>query len=239
MVSEYGVSAALRRCAAAALAAWLLAGLQVSARAEAPAHAAAILRQLEGGAGVPASEQNALDLALLVRFYQERQMRPLWIGAAAASERARTLAGILAAADRDGLEPEDYGAAAIAARLDATAADDLAELELRLSLGLIRFTSDLASGRLEPSKVNPELFVHPPEVDHAEVIRAAAGAGDLAAFVGGFRPAQDEYRRLQAALADYRTSSAGGAWGTVLEGPTLDPGTRDPRVASLRARLRA
>ena len=244
MVSEHGVRApASRRRGAVAVAACVLVGTILASidvvRGDTASHAEEILRQLGAGAGVPASEQNAEDLALLVRFYQERQLQPLWITEHAATARAGTLAAILAAADEDGLDPEDYGAAAIADLLDATDADDLAELELRLSLGLIRFTSDLASGRLEPSKVNPELFVHPPEVDHGEVIRTAADAGDLGAFVGRFRPAQDEYRRLQAALADFRARSATADWGAVPEGPTLDPGTSDQRVALLRARLRA
>jgi murein L,D-transpeptidase YcbB/YkuD len=199
-----------------------------------------ILRQLQSGAGVAASERNATDLALLAGFYEERQMRPLWITERAASGRARTLARILQAADRDGLNPDDYGATAIRQLLDATQPDALAELELRLSLGLIQFASDLASGRLEPSGVDPELFVYPQDVDHAEVIRAAAAANDLEAFVAGFRPAQDEYRRLQAALAAFRARAASGdGWGAVPEGPTLEPGMRAPRVAALRARLLA
>jgi L,D-transpeptidase YcbB len=245
MVSEYGVSAPAprrrRRALMAVACIWAGATLALihPSHGESASRAEEILRQLQAGAGVPASEQNAEDLALLVRFYQERQMQPLWITEHAATARAGTLAAILGAADEDGLDPEDYGAAAIEGLLDAPDADDLAELELRLSLGLIRFTADLASGRLEPNKVNPELFVHPQEVDRAEVIRAAANAGDLAAFVGRFRPAQDEYRRLRAVLADFRARSAIAGWGAVPEGPTLDPGASDPRVALLRARLRA
>ena len=66
----------------------------------------------------------------------------------------------------------------------------------------------------------------------------AAAANDLDAFVARFRPAQDEYRRLQAALAEFRARAASGAdWGAVPEGPTLEPGASDPRVALLRARL--
>ena len=244
MVSEHRVSApASSRRGAVAIAACLLIGAMLASmeavRGDAAPHAQGLLGQLETGAGVPASEQNAEDLAVLARFYQERQMRPLWIGERSATERAGTLTRILAAADQDGLDPDDYGAGAISGLIDATSPDDLSELELRLSLGLIRFTSDLASGRLEPSKVNSELFVYPQDVDHAEVIGAAAAAPDLAAFVAGFRPALDEYRRLQAALAEFRARSAQGGWGTVPEGRTLDPGTSDPRVASLRARLRA
>jgi L,D-transpeptidase YcbB len=207
--------------------------------AQAQSRAEKLLQQLRAGASVPASEQNAEDLALLARFYQERQMRPLWITDRAATGRAVELAAILSAADQDGLDPDDYGAPAIASLLDATEADDRAELELRLSLGLIHLASDLASGRLEPSEIDPELFVYPQDVDHAEVIRAAAAADDIAAFVGRFRPAQDEYRRLKAALADFRARAATAGWGTVPDGPTLKPGMTDPRLPPLRTRLRA
>ena len=115
--------------------------------------------------------------------------------------------------------------------------DQRAELELRLSLGLLEITSDLASGRLEPQQVNPELFVYPQEVDPAAVIRAAAGAQDIAAFVAGYEPSQPEYRRLKAALADYRALAAAGGWPTIDDGPTLKPDMTGPRVAQLRARL--
>jgi L,D-transpeptidase YcbB len=246
MVPAYGVrtraSPLHRRCARAAVAcAWAGAifVLVFASQAMGASRAEGLLRQLQAGAGVPATEQNAADLALLARFYEERQMRPLWITDQAATGRALTLAAILAAADQDGLDPDDYGATAIAALLDATEADDLAELELRLSLGLIHFASDLASGRLEPSEVDPALFVYPQDVDHAEVIRAAADAGDIAEFVTRFRPAQDEYRRLQAALADFRARAGTGVWGTLPDGPTLEPGMTGPRVALLRARLQA
>jgi murein L,D-transpeptidase YcbB/YkuD len=127
-----------RRGARAAVAcAWAGAifALVLACPAMGASQAEALLRQLQAGAGVPATEQNAADLALLARFYEERQMRPLWIADQAATPRALTLAAILAAAEQDGLDPDDSGARAIAALLNARQADDLAELELRLSLG--------------------------------------------------------------------------------------------------------
>ena len=244
MVSAHRLSAAVprRRFGMALASAWAAAvallGLWLS-QAIAASPAETILRQLQAGAGVPATERNATDLALLAGFYKERQER-LWVTDRGATPRAHQLASILQNADQDGLDPDDYGATAIAALLDATGPDALAELELRLSLGLIQFISDLASGRVEPSEVDPELFVYPQDIDHAAVIRAAADASDLDTFVAGFRPAQDEYQRARAALAEFRARAArGDDWGVVPEGPTLDPGMTDPRIAWLRARLLA
>ncbi len=195
-----------------------------------------LARYLRMGAGT-ASEQAAERLVVLAAFYRERQMAPLWLDENGATARARSLAAALRSADRSGLDPEDYGASIIAGLLPAGAPDERAELELRLSLGLIEITSDLASGRLEPHKVDPELFVYPQEVDPAKVIRTAATVTDIAAFVGSFEPAQPEYQRLRAALADYRALAAAGGWPAVTDGPTLKPGMTAPRVAQLRARL--
>ena len=208
----------------------------------APARAAtlgeALAQLLASGTGVAASEQHEAGLALLTRFYRERRMAPLWVTPAGAAARGAELVAVLQAIGQDGLDREDYEAGALATLLAAREAHRLAALEVRLSLALLKVAADLAAGRLEPSKVDPEHFIYPDEVDRAEVIRAAAEAHDIGAFVAGFRPAQDEYRRLRAALADLRAAAA-MSWPRVAGGPTLDPGVRHARVGQLRARLRA
>jgi murein L,D-transpeptidase YcbB/YkuD len=200
------------------------------------AAAQALARHLSQGTGT-VSERDAELLVVLAKFYQERQMTPLWLDAGGPSARAETLAGVLRDADQDGLDPADYHASIITQLLAAKTPDQWAEFELRLSLGLVEMTSDLASGRLEPRHVNPELFVYPQEVDPAAVIRAAATAPDMATFVAGYEPKQPEYRRLKAALAEYRALATTGGWPTIQDGPTLKPGMAGPRVLQLRARL--
>jgi murein L,D-transpeptidase YcbB/YkuD len=223
--------------AALVLAAFLLGATPAPSQTPAPnAAAEALARHLSLGTGT-VSERDAELLVVLAKFYQERQMAPLWLDADGPSPRAEVLAKVLRDADQDGLDPEDYHALTITELLAAGTPDQRAELELRLSLGLLEMTSDLASGRLEPQKVNPELFVYPQEVDPAKVIRSAAGAQDIAAFVASYEPKQAEYLRLKAALADYRALAAAGGWPTIADGPTLKPGMTDPRVAQLRARL--
>jgi murein L,D-transpeptidase YcbB/YkuD len=209
---------------------------EVSQAPQGDAGAEALARHLRLGTGT-LTERAADHLVVLASFYRDRQMAPLWLDADGPSPRAETLAAVLRAADQPGLDPEHYDASIIADLLTASTPEQRAELELRLSLALIEITSDLASGRLEPSEVDPELFIHPQEVDPAEVIRAAAAAPDIAAFVAGFEPAQPEYQRLKAALADYRALAAAGGWTTIQDGPTLKPGTSGPRVMELRQRL--
>ncbi len=211
----------------------------------APANAAHLTEALESrlgtGAGQLSSEQDERDLAMLLDFYRARGMAPVWVGEAeGVSARARILSEVIAAADLDGLDPADYGASRIRGLLAAQTPEDLATLEVGMSLGLVRFASDLAAGRLEPSQVDPEHYIFPEEVDRAAVIRdAAANAEDIRAFVAGYQPQQDQYRRLKATYARYDAIAGAGGWPAVPEGPTLKPGMTDDRVVSLRARLRA
>ena len=87
-----------------------------------------------------------------------------------ADVRARELTQALRALRLDGLEPEDYGVSSIERLLSAQSAEQLAELEVRLSLGLVQAASDLASGRLKPRSVNPKLYLYPLDVDKANVL---------------------------------------------------------------------
>ena len=87
------------------------------------------------------------------------------------------------------------------------------------------------------AKIDPEHFVHTEEVAPDDVIRKAAAGTDIAALIAGFRPPQNEYDRLKAALKDYRALAAAGGWPDVPPGPTLKPGMTDRRIGRLRARL--
>lgn len=197
----------------------------------------ALAARLERGLGGAAPEDEAAALAALGPFYTARGMAPLWVSEAGATARARTLAGLLAEADLDGLDPEDYGADEIRGLLEAGQPDRLAELELRLSLGLVKFAADLGRGRTTPHIADPKLYLFRQKVDRAEVIRRAAEAQDLAALIDGYRPQNPRYGRLKQSLADYRAMAARGGWALVPSGPLLKPGMRDPRVPLLRARL--
>jgi murein L,D-transpeptidase YcbB/YkuD len=183
------------------------------------------------------TEDNAADLALLTQFYIEREMAPVWVDNEAPTERAQKLLHVLETSTYDGLNPQDYDIRTIRELMDARSGAELAELDLRLSLSLMQFLSDLGSGRTEPTALDPDLFVYPQDIDKNNAIRAAAKAEDIGVFVGGYRPRQIDYWRLKGVLATYRSMARTGGWPAVDQGPTLKEGERSPRVAQLRARL--
>ncbi len=195
--------------------------------------------QLERQAGDFGEKEGDQALPVLARFYEGRAMTPTWVRSDGAAARAVALAQVLRSADRDGLEPVDYQAAAVARLLAATDPRRLAELEARLSLGLMRLLGDLATGRFAPSQVNRELHLDPRPFDRLAALRQAAAAPDVARFVDGHRPPRAEYRRLRTALAWYRALAEAGPWPQVAPGKSLEQGMRDRQVGALRRRLQA
>lgn len=178
------------------------------------------------------------DRATLDEFYAGRGDAPVWIAAdGTPSDKARQLSQNLLNAAEHGLEPAHYEAERIAELLEEEGDEAMAELELRLSLALIRFASDLDSGRLDPRRVDPEHYSYPQDVDRAAVLPDSLKAQDIWVFLRAFQPQQNEYARLKGALAHYRSLAEGGGWDPIPEGETLKEGMRDPRVPALRQRL--
>ena len=194
-----------------------------------------LLERRLADAGEPIGEV-ALDRSSLQTFYGQRGYRPMWIAEGAGS-RTRQLVEVLRSAARDGLDPNAYGLSEIAARLEASAASDQAELELRASLALLRYASDVRTGRLALQDIDPELFIHPGELDRLDILKRAAAAPDIERFLRDQAPSNPIYRRLRRVLAEYRAIAAHGGWPAVPDGPSLKPGMVDARVNDLRLRL--
>lgn len=198
----------------------------------------ALSEELNSGIAAAGTDDEIQTLTVLERFYRARADRPLWVLDNAAGPRAEKLSSLLIAADLDGLDPADYRAGQVKALLGATAPDDLARLEVLLSLGLVRYAADLGQGRTTPHVADPELFVFREEVQKGDVLTAASEASDLDSFIDAYRPQTVRYDRQKVALAEYRALALQGGWQQLPEGDTLKPGMTDPRVGLLRERLR-
>lgn len=53
----------------------------------------------------------------------------------------------------------------------------------------------------------------------------------------GLADSNQQYQRLEEALERYRRIADSGGWPSVPDGPTIEPGSRDPRLAALALRL--
>ena len=198
----------------------------------------ALAAELSGSVVDAATDEEIQTLIVLQRFYAARDHHPLWVQDTTAGPRAQELTELLIAADIDGLDARDYRVDRITALKRADSPETLAQLDVLLSLGLVRYAADLGQGRVAPNVADPELFEFREEVKKAEVLAAAATASDLEAFIDSYRPQTVRYDRQKVALAEYRALALQGGWAAIPEGDTLKPGMTDRRVGLLRARLR-
>ncbi len=190
------------------------------------------------GFGPTTGSLDHVMLAAVSRFYHARDMAPLWVSKKGPTRRAVELAEVLRAADRDGLEPSDYDARAIDELITTRHPDQLAELEVRLSLELVELVSDLAFGRVVPSEPDPNQFVPAPGLDAERLLRDVTTAAHIAGFVARFAPAEAGYKRLKAALTAHRAIAAAGGWHSIRNSGPIMPGATDGRISALRQRLR-
>jgi murein L,D-transpeptidase YcbB/YkuD len=193
-------------------------------------------------AAQPAVDAEALKRPVeLRRFYAERGDLPVWSARGKVDSRAGILLGVLAAADREGLDPRDYHAEAIAMRLSRPQAGsrELAELDLLLTDAAMHYAAHLRAGRVLPRSVEADMTLVPPQVDVVAVARSVASSPDPAAVLAGYAPPYEGYAQLRQGLAELRDFAARGGWPAAGPGAVLKPGMVDPSVPALRRRLAA
>jgi len=146
--------------------------------------------------------------------------------------QAQVALKVMRAADLHGLQPKAYVPEGVPETGVLTP-----EQQTALADGLVRYAHDVRIGRMDPEQF-PELWqVRPAPYDPASDLVKALAEGRLQAWLDSLPPRYSGYHALRRGLARYREIAAGGGWKIVAEGPKMELGSKDPRVAALRARL--
>jgi murein L,D-transpeptidase YcbB/YkuD len=182
---------------------------------------------------------------LLSQIYEDRQYRPLWVGARPVPERTKNLIANLCDAEREGLRPADYGLPELRRTmerlrpgLNQQRPEALAVLDLELTRRFLDYGADLLVGRLDPKLVASEWYIRARRSSIEGILRGAAQGQDFHGMVAPLRPNRPEYAELVTALADYREILRQGGWPEVPGRSRLRRGDRGVRVAVLSRRLR-
>ncbi|HHK74879.1 MAG TPA: peptidoglycan-binding protein [Rhizobiales bacterium] len=194
----------------------------------------AIALRIEQDSGAETGDARLLKL---YEFYDLNNFAPIWVGQDGVNAKGRALVDHILGSEVHGLTPSDYGARLLKGALDATGIEALAGLEVRLSKALLSYGHDLSAGRLKPNKVDREVYIYPQGPDVGALLRGAAVATDMTAYLDDLAPHSPNYARLKSKLAEYRKIAARGGWTPVPKGETLKPGMSDERVIILRKRL--
>lgn len=175
----------------------------------------------------------------LTAYYPADGAAPLWITQGAPGPSARQLRDALRLAERDGLVPASYGLDDINRYWSAASPAELACLDLLLTDAFRRYSVDVHSGRADPRDADPTWTLRAEAFDPVGALQTATRDGTLAALLNTLPPPHSGYRRLRAALEEYRALARHGGWTPIPPGPRLEPQIRHEQIALLRARLRA
>lgn len=185
--------------------------------------------------GVPIASRPSL-----ASLYERRGFTLAWTEAEPRDALLRAIRDSAA----DGLDPEDYLlspllAARAEAELETAPLDVLIDYDLLLTDALARLLYHVISGKLDSRTLEPHWnlpsSVH--QQDAPVFLQGLIDSGELYERIQAERPDHRMYRDLVAALAHQRELAERGGYPPVPPGPTLELGSRDPRVAALRARL--
>jgi L,D-transpeptidase YcbB len=172
-------------------------------------------------------------------FYRARGHRPVWVRGGALVPEAHRLAGRIAGADFDGLDPERYRARALIAAVEETRAGNsaaLARAEAALSRAYASYVHDLyRASDVGMIYVDRELTPRVPS--RRAALDALGGARDLSAHLERVFAVNPVYGALRHGYAEWR-----GNWGNlpamrIPAGPNLASGAAGDRVRLLRQRL--
>lgn len=173
-------------------------------------------------------------------FYEQNRFAPAWTP----DTFDQLLAALRGVAD-DGLDPQDYGLAELQRRR-AVLADVRAAPAQRAQSDLLATDACLAAllhlyrGKVDPATLDTHWNFDPRQLDQTQglkAVREALAQGSLDALFARARPQHPYYGQLRTALAKLREVAAQGGWPAIADGPTLKPGSHDPRVPVLRQRL--
>jgi len=185
--------------------------------------------------GVTASK---IDSKLL-EIYQYNNLKPLWIENGKPEKRAHDILVTLENSINHGLNPSDYFVRNIRLFWKSNDLSSLAQLDILLTLGMLRYVVDQREGRIEPKLIDPKLFAtaHDVEIDREALFSEALKAPDMNKFLERQAPQFFQYRRLVTKLAEYRKIAGEGGWKTIPDGPALQLGMTGDRVTPVRKRL--
>src|SRR5262245_1326577 len=188
---------------------------------------------------------NAAETRDVTRLYERSSGAPVWCDAAGVlTPNARAALTLLDQAGTEGLNPADYGAAALTilrARLDERPADRVplvAQFDVQLSAGILRYFRHLHLGRVDPRSLGLQIDAPAETHDYRDLLWSALKTSRLAETAADLTPPLRQYTALKEMLARYRALAGAPMAALEFQG-TVKPGQPLPDAAPLQRFLMA
>lgn len=126
-----------------------------------------------------------------------------------------------------------------AARFAVEGSPDSAEGQEALTRSALRYAAALAQGAVDPRKVFAIYTIPRPDPDLRAGLARALADDDLASWLSGLAPRDDNYRKLSETYLALRKAGDSSTAAIPPAAEPLKPGTSDPRIPAIKRQLRA
>ena len=172
-------------------------------------------------------------------FYQRRNNLPFWVQQGQLRPEVDTVLYLLETAEADGLDPRNYRLGELRERIEEAQGGSpraLARAERSLSTIFGTYVQHVRRAR-DLGMIYTEERYRPVVPTRTEVLAMAASAPNLQSWLENIGWMNPHYARLRGALVPQIGTQLSQGQFHVPSGPLMRPGSRDPRVRQLRARL--
>lgn len=179
-------------------------------------------------------------------YYAARDFKPIWVtDSGTARESVFILPQAIDNIEEEGLPPELYHLEAIQKLLkdfekgkDASS-KAAAELEILASDAFLAMASNLAYGLINPERKLIVRFYNSRAEQMTAALEEAALRNRVSTTLSGLTPRSEEYVKLKAAYASYKSRLKEKEWPKIMSGEKLVVGDTGKRVQQLQERLEA
>ena len=151
---------------------------------------------------------------LVVRFYQSVNYAPVWVRDGQPTPQALAVIAALENSVHKGLNPEDYDASLWPQRLNAfkassVSADTIAKFDAALTVGTMRYISDLHIGRVNPKQFKFGIDIEQKKYDLPQLLsQKVVNGNNVPEVLSEVEPQLLFYKRTEAALQTYLNLAA-------------------------------
>ncbi len=181
------------------------------------------------------AESAALDDAISA-WYRRSDYNDLWTGSDDAGRRNALFTVLETAADH-GLPVIRYDVDALRGLFTTAQTEgDRGRLEVAMTKAFLAYASDIHTGALVPSEIDPGIVRDAPKLD-LQASLSAITSGNALEYLRGLPPEAPEYAQLMKQKIVLQNQIAKSGWGDRIGATSLKPGATGETVVQLRNRL--
>ncbi len=204
-------------------------------------YAAAVYEQLIAPAG-EALRVRPSHRKEIIKFYADRNFKPLWLSDYGITRRAKRLLSLLGKADEEGLRAQDYLPASLSdyddqARGIAGSPATLAKLEVELTAAALEYSHHVTAGRVKPLRISKLHTLKAAPVAPGDVLDSLQSTFWPNEYLTSLQPMIPQYHYLKKALAKYRGEADAKEEIYIPAGPLIRAGGYDDRLELIARRL--